>query len=127
MVIVGLLSWWYTIGWKQAAERITIRLAGVFDYFSINLLIKNLFAPFRQISAGQVDGPLPVILRAFVDRLLSRVIGACIRTIVMLIGIASLLLGVVWGVFYLVFWAVVPILPIVGLTMMLSGWIPWQV
>jgi hypothetical protein len=126
MVIVSLLSWWYTIGWKQAAERIIMRLAGVFDFFSIDLLITSLFAPFRQISAGRVEGPLPVILSAFVDKLISRIIGAYMRTMVMLIGIVSLVFMCVWGVAYLLLWAVMPVLPIIGLTLMLSGWIPWQ-
>ena len=126
MVIVGLLSWWYTIGWKQAAERILVRLAGLLDYFSIGLLLKTLFSPFRQISAGKVNGPLPVQLRAFADRLISRVIGAVIRTMVMLVGIGALLIGVILSVLYLVGWAFVPLLPIIGLTLMLGGWIPWQ-
>ncbi len=126
MVIVGLLSWWYTIGWKQAAERIIISLAGLLDYFSIGLLLKTLFSPFRQISAGKVNGPLPVQLRAFADRLISRIIGAVIRTMVMFVGIASLLIGVVFGVGYLALWALIPLLPVFGLTLMLGGWIPWQ-
>ena len=126
MVIVGLLSWWYTIGWMQAAERIKLRLAGVLDYFSFELLVKTLFAPFRQISAGKVNGPLPVQLRAWADRTISRVIGAVIRTIVLVIGAVTLLLSVLGGMVYLIGWALLPLLPLVGLTLMLTGWIPWQ-
>lgn len=126
MVIVGLLSWWYTIGWVQAAERIKHRLAGVLDYFSFELLAKSLFAPFRQISAGKVNGPLQMQLRAWVDRTISRVIGAVIRTMVLLVGVVTLLLSVIGSVLYLVGWALLPLLPILGLTLMLTGWIPWQ-
>lgn len=126
MVIVGLLSWWYTIGWIQAAERIKLRLAGVLDYFSFELLVKSLFAPFRQISAGKVNGPLPVQLRAWIDRTISRIIGAVIRMIVLVIGAGTLLVSVIGGALYLLGWALVPLLPLVGLTLMLTGWIPWQ-
>ncbi len=126
MVIVGLLSWWYTIGWKQAAERTALRLAGILDYFSLGLLARSLFAPFRQISAGKVNGPLAVQLRAWVDQLISRVIGAVIRSMVLVIGAVTLLLSVTVSGVYLVLWALVPLLPVIGLTLMLTGWIPWH-
>lgn len=79
MFIVGLLSWWYGAGWVAEAKRVRERIASTADYFSIDLLVKTLFSPFRQISAGKVNGPLGVKWRAFVDRLISRCIGALIE------------------------------------------------
>ena len=52
MFIVGLLGWWYGAGWRERARMIIERLAKAYDFFSLDLLIKTLFAPFRQISAG---------------------------------------------------------------------------
>ena len=125
MVFVGILIWWYTDGYRQALRRIQARLVGLFDYFSVDILIKTLFSPFRQISAGRVDGPLPVQLRAFGDRLLSRVIGAVVRLIVMCIGIVTILLATVLSVGYIIFWAMAPLIPIIALSLTLLGWIPW--
>lgn len=126
MVIVGMLSWWYTSGWRQVFAGISRRFVGLFDYFSIDLLIKTLFSPYRQISAGRVNGPLGMQLRAFLDRLLSRIIGAVLRTIVMFIGIFTLTFVGLAGLIQLIFWAIIPVLPIVGLVLMLTGWVPWQ-
>lgn len=126
MVFVGMLSWWYTRGLMLALRRVGDRLAALYDYFSIDLLLRTLVAPFRQISAGSVDGPFPVKLRAFVDRLISRIIGAIVRLIIIVIGAATLLLTVVFGGVYLVFWLIAPFVPLLGLIVMLTGWVPWS-
>ena len=127
MFIVGLLSWWYSAGLLAEARRVRERIASVADYFSIGLLAKTLFSPFRQISAGNVNGPLAVKWRAFVDRLISRCIGAMMRTFLIVFGIVAIALIAVAGVVALVVWLLIPILPIVGCVMMFVGWVPsWR-
>jgi hypothetical protein len=126
MFIVGILSWWYGSGWRQRAARLGERLAGTMDYFSIDLLLKTLFSPFRQISAGKVQGPLGVQMRAFLDRLISRIIGALIRFTMIIVGSLAILLRIIIGAVGLVLWAVVPLLPIAGVVLFLTGWIPWS-
>lgn len=125
MVIVGMLAWWYTSGLHRLLIAISSRFVGVFDYFSIDLLITTLFSPYRQISAGKVDGPIGLQLRALVDNLLSRVIGAVLRSIVMVIGAVTLVVLAVFSLMQVVAWIVVPSLPVVGLVLMLIGWLPW--
>lgn len=127
MVIVGILSWWYSAGFRQALAAVGRRLAGLFDFFSIDLLFKTLFSPFRQISAGRIQGPIGVQLRAFVDKLISRIIGAIVRSMVMVVGIISLLTVGLVSLVYIVLWLVMPLLPIIGLTIALTGWVPWQI
>lgn len=124
MFIVGLLSWWYGQGWKQRAHMVGERLANTYDYFSIDLLVRTLFAPFRQISASQVRGSLGVKWRAFVDRLVSRCIGAIVRLLMIVTGIIVLFTTAVAGVVVVVLWGVLPFAPIAGLAMMLIGWVP---
>jgi len=125
MFVVGLLSWWYGEGWKRRFRDVLERLASTMDYFSIDLLLRTLFSPFRQISAGGVRGPLVVQIRAFFDNLLSRVIGATVRSIVIVIGVVTILLTVVVGMIMIVTWAIVPILPFIGLILASAGWTPW--
>lgn len=124
MFIVGLLTWWYGMGWRQRAAIVRERLASTMDYFSIDLLLKTLFSPFRQISAGQVNGPLAVKWRAFVDRLVSRCIGAVVRLVLIVVGLLAIVFFGVIGLLSLVLWAVVPLLPVAGAIMMLIGWVP---
>lgn len=124
MFIVGLLGWWYGAGWRNRLRMIVERLARAYDFFSLDLLLKTLFAPFRQISAGQVKGSLSVQLRAFFDKLLSRCIGAIVRMIMLVVGAVWTTTLAIIGVIEGLLWLFVPILPIVGAVMFAIGWVP---
>lgn len=126
MFIAGMLSWWYGKGWRQRFSLLREKVASTMDYFSIDLLIRTLFSPFRQISAGKVQGPIGVQMRAFFDRLISRVIGAFIRSTMIIIGSLAILFHVVIGGLFAVAWAFVPVLPIVGIVLFAMGWMPWS-
>jgi hypothetical protein len=126
MFILGILSWWYGAGWRQRFLMLKERLAATADYFSIDLLLKTLFAPYRQISAGQVRGSLNVQMRAFFDLLLSRIIGAVIRLFMIIIGSISLLFYSLMGLFLVVLWGIVPLLPVLGIVLAVTGWLPWK-
>lgn len=127
MLIVSLISWWYGAGWRRQASLSGERLASMMDYFSIDLLIKTLFSPFRQISASShVDGSIGAKFQAWLDKLISRFIGAMIRTVIILTGIIVLLATSVYGILSLIVWPIVPFLPILGLVLSVSGWAPWM-
>lgn len=121
VLTLALLKWWYTDGWRARARLIANRLDGTIDYFSFDLLLKTLFAPFRQISAGSVDGPLEVRMRALIDKLFSRIIGAFIRLIILVVGGITVGVQVVVGLIILVGWTLVPLFPVLGLILTLVG------
>ena len=121
LLVSELLRWWYSDGWRRCAQKIADRLDQTIDYFSFGLLIKTLFAPFRQISAGKVDGSLDVKFRAMIDKLFSRVIGAIVRLIILLIGTVVIAIQAVAAVVLLVLWSVMPVLPFAGIILMSSG------
>lgn len=118
MIIIDMLKWWYATAWLSEIEKVQNRTIGVFETFSVILLARTLLSPFRQIDAGGVRGPIGVQLRAWFDRTFSRLFGAVIRSVMIVSGcistIAMLLLGVIWAAF----WLVIPVLPLVGLIMM---------
>ncbi len=120
-MFMAFFSWWYTDGWERQLKAVSSRLAGLIDTFSIDILIRTLFSPFRQISAGSVRGPLGVQFRAFVDKLVSRFIGAIVRLAVLITGIISIIVSLVIAGIYLVIWPLLPILPLVAIILVLSG------
>jgi hypothetical protein len=128
MFLVGIFTWWYGDGW-QARIRITKnRLASSADYFSIGSLVTTLFNPYRQISAGRVEGPLAEQMRAFADRLVSRFIGAMVRSAIILAGSIFMLGQIIFGVIEVALWPIIPLFPVIGLIMMIVGWVPqWVV
>lgn len=124
MVVVGMLSWWYSEGWKWRFTMSRERLSSLIDYFSIGLLLCTLFAPYRQISAGHVNGPLVLQWRAFVDRTISRIIGAIVRSIIVIVGVISVVILAVIDFIVVVAWGIIPLLPIAMIIFLLIGWIP---
>ena len=125
-MVVAFFSWWYGSGWQQEASAISRTVARITDTFSIGLLLTSLFAPFRQISAGRVQGPLGVQLQAWVDRLVSRCIGAMVRSAMIVTGIVMISFVALFGGIRLIVWPLLPIVPLIGVVLMMSGWVPWQ-
>ncbi len=121
MLFVSLIRWWYSDGWLQRARGIGVKLDGVIDYFSIDLLIKTLFQPFRQDSVGSVDGSLDMKLRAFADRMISRLLGAFIRSFILLFGLIAIAGYSIFAFAVLLTWAVIPLAPVVGVILAAVG------
>jgi len=121
LLALELLRWWYGDGWRKRAQLAGHRLDGTIDYFSIGLLLKTLFSPFRQISAGRVDGPIGVQLRAMVDKIFSRIIGAVVRLLILLVGGVTIGVQVLLSVLLLIGWGIVPVLPLLGAVLALAG------
>lgn len=114
MFLVGLLSWWYSDGFIGRLKIITNRFKSTADFFSISLLFSTLFNPFRQISADSSGGSINNRLQSFLDRTISRFIGAFMRLIMIFVGIIVLTIQFISGVLIIFFWLISPILPAVG-------------
>jgi len=120
MVMFSMLTWWYLDGFKDQFNRVKKMLVGVSDKFSISLLLKTLFNPFRMIDADQSYGPsLSGRIKAWLDRLISRMIGFFIRTVVVIIGTFILILTLIACILRVVFWLVIPILPFIILAVVM--------
>lgn len=124
MFIVGILSWWYSSGLVARIAAVRGRIESMMDYFSIDLLLRTIFSPFKQISAGSVSGPIGIKLRASLDRLFSRCIGAIVRTILIVVGIVGILFTCIAGILLILSWLLIPALPFIGVILALIGWTP---
>ena len=94
----------------------------VSDFFSMDSLIRTLFQPYRQISAETTSsGSLDLKFHAFIDRLVSRMIGFCSRLILLLVGVIIMVLAGLFDLIFIVLWPVIPLLPIAGIVMSIVG------
>lgn len=127
MQVLALVSWWYGLGWLDQASLVRQRFARATDRYSLSLLLRTLFSPFKQLDAyGGGSGPLDARLRAWLDRLISRLIGAMIRSFMIIVGVIVLVFELIVAVVRLAIWPVIPVLPILGLVLALTGWFPWR-
>lgn len=125
MFLVGILSWWYGRGWLAQWRRVTGRWHATVQFFSIGQLLSTLFAPFRQISAGNTGNSNPgMALKALLDQLISRIVGAVVRSFTIIGGCIVISLQVVYESLIMVLWWFLPFMPIVGFILLAIGWVP---
>ena len=121
MIFIDMLAWWYGPAWRDVWRSVGQRTGSVLDAFSVGLLARTLFSPFRQIDAGGVRGPLGAQLRAWFDRTFSRFIGLGVRSVMIISGSVLAAITLVAGVLFAVLWLLVPVLPVIGIVLTLSG------
>lgn len=124
MFLVGLLSWWYSDGWIDRIRMTRDRLISIADFFSVSLLISTLFSPYRQISANSTAVSFGDHMRIFFDKLLSRIIGSVVRSLMIIIGLIVMLLQSIFGIVILLSWLIIPLLPAIGLVGFAIGVVP---
>lgn len=127
MLITSLLSWWYTDGWLDEINRIKWSFIEMADKFSIGLLIKTLFAPFRQIAADEQAGRGMSRGAVFVDKLISRMVGFVVRSITIVVGLVMLAGLAIISVIRLAAWPILPVAPIIGIVLSVAIGAPWKI
>lgn len=111
MLVISFVQWWYGRGFKEYLAKFVDKLKDATDFFSIRLLVRNLFAPFRQIATEKrLNMPLNERLHAWIDLLISRMVGATIRFFLLIIGTIFLLVRAAIGLVIMVLWPLAPLL-----------------
>lgn len=123
MILAEVFSWWYLQGWRIFCQKIQAFFRSITDFFSMDSLIKTLFKPFRQISASTANenASLDLKFHMFIDRLVSRVVGFFSRFILLIIGLIVILVGGVISLVLIIVWPIIPLLPIAGIILTVSG------
>lgn len=86
------------------------------NYFSIPLLLRTLFTPWRKYQWSYGRGfDIKRYLEAFFSNLISRTLGAIVRGVLILIGILIEIFIIFGGAAILIAWLLLPILLIGGL------------
>lgn len=109
MAIAYLLGWWYGRGWFWLLACIKDQFVAINENFSVSILIRTWFAPWKQI---QSPASFQNFLQSAIDNLISRFIGATVRTGMLLTAFVLHSLLSVGGVVALIAWPLLPLLVI---------------
>jgi hypothetical protein len=128
MLFTAFFSWWYGAGYAQHLARVRASGERLLDTLSLSQLLATLFAPFKQIDAvsARATVPMEVKMRIWFDRMFSRVFGSVIRSFMIIIGLLALAVWAVAALVRLVWWPLLPLLPVAGIVLMSMGWLPWK-
>jgi hypothetical protein len=107
MAIAYMLGWWYGQGWSWLLKIIRKNLGVVSETFSVLILLKTWFSPWKQI---QTVSTFRNFFQAAIDNLVSRFIGAVIRTFMLLAAFVLTFVLIAGGLALLIIWPVFPAL-----------------
>ncbi len=119
MLIVEFFTWWYGRGFVELFKRFGGLLSSVWQRFSVSILLKTLFAPWRRITT-EGGRSMQEQSRALVDNLVSRLVGFTIRFFVIIAALVSMLLLVIIGLVIIIGWPLAPplvVLSVIGVVL----------
>ncbi|HET6924463.1 MAG TPA: hypothetical protein VFH39_01365 [Candidatus Saccharimonadales bacterium] len=117
MLAIKFLTWWYTAGWRDAGRRVNRQLSSVSDAFSVGILLRTLFAPWRRIISYPGAG-IDAHIHAALDNAVSRFIGFLVRMMALIAASVMLLVSMIGGAVVLLLW---PLLPLLALGLIAWG------
>lgn len=117
MLALELFTWWYGQGWIHLAKNARKRIIGTSNMFSVPILIRTLFAPWKRIityPGASIDAKI----RAFGDNMVSRAVGFTVRLLVLFTAAIMLIFVSIAAVAEISTW---PLVPIAALIMLVKG------
>lgn len=107
-MIFQMLRWWYSAGWLQASHTVTSWPLGLERHFSVSILARTLFSPWRRIiSAG--GRSFDAKIRDALDNFVSRCVGFVVRIIVLFTAMVGMLAAFLGGLLLAVIWPLLPL------------------
>jgi hypothetical protein len=117
LMLLEFFFWWYGPGWKQAWKQCFLWVKNVQLAFSVDVLLKTLFSPWKRIVAlpgRSIDEKF----KGMIDNLVSRVIGFIVRLIALVAAVVMIIITAIAGLVMAVLW---PLLPALGVGLIIWG------
>ena len=112
--MITYFSWWYYDEPAYLWRCLTIVVKKVYASFSVGILLRTLFDPWKRDVYGAENPSLDMRFKIFLDNLISRFVGFTVRVFTIIIGLilTFMVLILLLGLFAV--WLLMPVL-IVGL------------
>jgi len=115
---VALFYWWLSHAPGRILYISKKLISYFYSYFSINLLLKTLFDPWKKDEIDTTNMAMDDIIKVWFMNLISRVVGASVRSITIMVG-----LGAIAGVFIgsVLFFIGFILLPVLVVFLIING------
>lgn len=112
MVVPYYLSWHYSRGFAEWARNIFNFIEFEFHLFSVQDLLKTLFAPFQRLKERYGGNPMDIeaILSVLLINFIMRVVGLVVRGVILIVAAIVLAISIVLAIVLIVLWAILPVL-----------------
>lgn len=109
LLFVDFSLWYYTRAFRDLLAVGLNFLWFITHYFSIPLLLKTLFSPWKRMTDTYHRTGLEDMLTTLVMNIMTRIFGAIIRLCFILFGLAVLLLSIICLFLVLALWVCMPV------------------
>lgn len=111
MLALAFFQWWYTRGWVEAFKHLKSKLKFLSEFFSLGLLVRTLFKPWRQLNWQVMsDAAAGQRMKVWLDNLVSRFVGLGVRSLTLLFALISFVVVGVFSLALLIIWPALPLL-----------------
>jgi hypothetical protein len=117
--------WWYGEALKRMLVYFRAFLLLAFDFFSVRILLKTFFAPWKRDIASAAGMALEGKMKIFVLNLISRFIGMAVKSLTLFAFIIFFAFLLVVEVLVFLSWFFFPLLSLLGLIYGLSLILGW--
>jgi len=113
-IIFGYLGWHYSKAIRSLSRVWKIFLIFIFNYFSIDLLFKNFFDPWKRMDDNYPKSfNLKDYFYAFMTNTIVRIVGIIMRTFLIIIGVTAYLIFALFYPLAIILWLLLPSIIIV--------------
>ncbi len=108
-MLADFFVWYYG---KALRDISVLWLNGIWfivHFFSIPLLLRTLFLPWRRMTDTYARGSVEEFLSTFVMNVMTRVFGAMVRSVIIFIGVFFLIVATIILVLVLTLWLILPL------------------
>ncbi len=121
----NIFSFWLSWHYAGALQGIYFKWKEILrfnlDYFSIPFLVKTIFAPWRRYKFSFGKGfNIGKVAEVVVFNTFSRLVGAVVRTMVIITGLITHFLILFFGIFITLCWLLLPLIILFGLLISLQ-------
>lgn len=109
ITLIAYFHWHYGDGFRAVARNAFLRVLGYLRYFSVLELARTLFSPWHRIVDSYGRGfALSRFLTSLIVNIFSRIAGAAVRSIVILVGLLAGFLSALFGIAAIALWLFLP-------------------
>jgi len=103
------ILWHYTKAWSDLFRTIGNYFWFISNFFSINLLLRTLFSPWRRLSVSGGRGGEESFFGALIINTIMRFVGFFARIIIIVFGVIALIITVVLSLLAILIWLLLPV------------------
>lgn len=116
--IVSYFAWHYGRAFAEIWNTCTNYIWAVWHFFSVPLLFKTFFSPWRRMDVGYGKGfDIENFIGPFIVNSLMRIVGMVLRVIIILVGLFCAIILFLLGIIVTVAWIFLPVIIV---------WLFWQ-